>query len=562
MDSVLIAVATSLIAHKYVSSRKRASAAPQDVQDLEPVGASYSDFALGAEGESGTSEVTGSYALNGRPASMSVPMLSETPLRRQDPEEQEGGGGFQEQFFPQDTRATGFSVTQKPWMIAVQNSEKPPRTEKEAAFPTESDREDIHKTDIPSKMRNFDSLHTQRTIPRSKEKQFESPVEGISTQNEGGGGLRGQRQLQRYHKFLLNEQPRVEFNAGPRGNFSGANKSGVSNEGHHDNSRQELVVDHSGVPVAASFKVGIPDASFELEGSNAESWSIDKHTIPAGSRGPVEQNYSVLPSFKVAHDDAVESFHVSQNASLSKSLTPKSSSVNRDTSDFKDATIDSQTVLGAPGGSRLEAANTEHTVVKHKAKDELLALGASKVDLGSSSKSSGPGALKMKEMHAHTDEKLAEEDTAGRVRGASILTKNDVTVVNSATLSDSLTLNNSKGNINQKEFTSNKSLTLAAPQNLGLPRHLRVAPTSSITATTDMTLKSESDFGKPVGRGKKINPGNPGSTLSPIGESTPQERRMKLTLLNERMATGDALKLLANPYARPAKPNLHPKVMV
>ena len=545
MDSILIAVATSLIAHKYVSSRKRASAAPQEVQDMETVGASYSDVALGAEGESGTSEVTGSYALNGRPPSMSVPILSETPLSRK--EEQGQGGRFQEQFFPQDTRATGFSVTQKPWMIAVQNSEKPPRTEKEAAFPTESDREDIHKTDIPAKMRNFDSLHTQRTIPRSKEKQFESPVEGISTQNEGGGGLRGQRQLQRYHKFLLNEQPRVELNAGPRGNFSGATKSYASNEGHHDNSRQELVVDHSGVPVAASFKVGIPDASFELEGSNAENWSIDKHTIPAGSRGSVEQNYSVLPSFKVAHDDAVESFYVTQNASLSKSLTPKSSSVSADTSEFKDATIDSQTVLGAPGGSRLEAANTQHTVVKHKAKDELLALGASKVDLGSSSKSSGPGALRMKKMHAHTDEKLAEEDTAGRVRGASFITKNDVTVANS---SDSLTLNNSKGSINQKEFTSNKALTLAAPQNLGLPRHLRVAPTSSITATTDMTLKSESDFGTPVGRGKKIDLSNPASTLSPIGESTPEERRMKLTLLNERMATGDALKFLANPYAK------------
>ena len=553
MDSLLIAVATSLIAHKYVFSRKRTSPAPHEfedsLQDLEPVGLLG---ALGADGK----EVTGSHALNGRPASMSVPMLSETPLRSS--QKQEGVEGFQEQFFPQDTRATGFSVTQKPWMIAVQNSDKPPRTEKEAAFPTESDREDIHKTDIPSKMRNLDSLHTQRTIPRSKEKQFESPVEGINTQNEGGGGLRGQRQLQRYHKFLLNEQPRVEFSAGPRGNFSGANKSFSSSEGHHDNSRRELVVNHSGVPVAASFKVGIPDASFELEGSNAEGWSIDEHTIPAGSRGVVEQNYSVLPSFNVAHDDVVESFHVSQSSGLSKPITPKSSSLNADTSEFKDATIDSQTVLGAPGGSRLEAANTEHTVVKHKAKDELLALGASKVDLGSSSKSSGPGGLKMKTMHAPTDEKLAEEDTAGRVRGASILRKNDV---NSDTMKNSLLLNDSKSNINKKEFTSNKALTLAAPQNLGLPRHLRVAPTSSITATTDMTLKSETDFGKPVGRGKKVNTTN---TFIPrtIGESTPEERRMKLTLLNERMATGDALKLLANPYARPAKPNLHPKVMV
>lgn len=537
MDSVLVVIATGLVAYKYIETRKKKNAEGEEVVGaMNTLGASERDTEGNQE-----AIVTGSYALNGRPSSMSVPEISETSVRRI-PNNDEGVHDFQEQFFPQDTRATGYSVTQKPWMRAVQNSEVlPPRTEKEAAFPTKSDREDVHNTSIISKLRDFENLQTQRTIPRSREKHFESPVESISTQNEGGGGLRGQRQLQRYHKFILNEEPRLEMNEFSRGNFTGANRSGLNPENQLDNSREELVISHTGVPVSASFKVGIPDKSFELEGSNAESWLIDQHSIPAGSRAPVEQSSTLKPSFKVAHDDVVDSFISLQNAGIKSSINQKSADVETNDSQFKDSTVDTQTVLGAPGGSRLQATNT-NSVVKPKGKD----LGASKVDFMSSSKSTGPGKTISKQTHEHTDEKLAEEDTAERVRGATFRTKNDVR-------EKTIALNDSKMDINQREFTSKN---LAAPQNKNLPPHLRVAPTSSITATTDMTLKDVTVDTRPqnsVTRGTFVQkpPALNNSALGVLGESTPEQRRMKLTRLNHQMTSGD-LSLLANPYMKQA----------
>lgn len=539
MDTFLILVASTLVAHKYVQQRKQRTASTDDEEqeDLisDTLGATGSTGATGATGATGETSVSSSSSSS---LGVNTPGVLEThPKRGREEEDQKV---FQEQFYPQDTRATGFSVTQKPWMIAVQNADKPPKTEKEAAFPTKSDRDDVHKRDIPSKLRELENLHTKRTISRSREKHFESPVEGIQTQNEGGGGLRGQRQLQRYHKFLLNEEPRLEMTGGSKGNFTGAGKSSAKSQ--LDNTRDELVIDHTGAPVAASFKVGIPDASFELEGSNAEAWLIDKHTIPAGSKAPVQQSSGLLPSFTVAHDEVVDSYKASENANLSRaSMNTQSTSTSKDALTTRDATINTQTVLGAPGGSRLQATDTNSNF-KPKAKDETLALGASKKSFKSSSKASGPGALVLKQDHEHTDEALAEEDTAGRVRGASLRTKNDA-----LPRDDSLTLNETKASINIKEFTS---YNIAAPQNTSLPRHLRVAPTSSLTATTDMTLKNDEDMAFELGRGKNARRTS-NKNNNTIGESTPKERRMKLTSLSDRMASGDALRLLSNPYSKP-----------
>lgn len=553
MDSLLVLLATGLVAHKYVGLRKatedkvqedvQEDVQSQDVQDElnvqdDDVQGDAAREAVGNARDQG--QLTGSYALNGRPGSMSVPGIAETVLQKST--NGDSTQKFQEQFFPQDTRATGFSVTQKPWMRAVDDANKPPRTEQEATFPTKEDRQDIYNTDLPSKVRNFKNLQTQRTIPRSREKQFESPVEGIATQNEGGGGLRGQRQLQRYHKFILNEQPSMEIEHGPKGNFTGANKS--SSKSQLDNTKQELVISHTGVPVAASFKVGIPDASFELEGSNAEAWLIDQHR--SGSRAPVEKSTKILPSFKVAHDDEIESFQISKNSNLSRASRPKKSASSGDTK-FRDAAVETPTFAGAGGGSRLQPIDTT-SEVRSKAKNEELSVDASKVEMKAASKSSGPGALVMKTEHTHTDEKLAEKDTGSRVRGVTHRTKGNVKV-----LSDTLRLNDSKPSINQREFTSKNHV---APQNKNLPKHLRVAPTSSITATTDMTLKDNSvdtQVQHSMKRGQTVSQ----SSVTPsLGVSTAEQRRVNLALFTDRMASGEALKLLSNPYSRPGSNRL------
>lgn len=559
MDTVLVVIATSFVAHKYLQSRKTTEIDTIDTtvatdadtvrdeinhgvdeivdgfyddtafeddnlehdpgtNDAEP-GTNpeepidpYSVFSVGGEVGAARLDTT---TLAQMPGTYNViPGVSDVRINTQ-----EEPKGFHEQFFPQDTRATGFSVTQKPWMIAVQNAEKPPKTEKEAAFPTQIDREDIHNTRIPSRMREFEDLQTQRTIPMHKEKKFQKPVPRIKTRNEGGGGLRGQRQLQRYHKFLLNEEPSLEMNEGPRGNFFGANKAAA--KGAVEDTRQQVAVENFGVPVAASFKVGIPDRSFELEGSNAEAWLIDKHTISAGSRAPLMKNSSLLPSFKVAHDELVESFAASKNANVRASSSKvQDPAMNK----FKDSAVSTQTVLGAPRGS-MKSINTGES--KPKAKNEM----RSNVNLGASSKSAGPGALAMESSHEHTDRKLAEEGTVS-VRKASVRESKSFT-------DKSLTLNNSKVNINNKEFRN-----IAAPQNKALPPHLRIAPTSSITATKDMTLKDDDDMtlGRNIIRGKMVST-TPTPRLPSIGESTPAERRMNLALLSDRMAP-------SNPYSR------------
>ena len=174
MDSLLVLLATGLVAHKYVGLRKSTDVKrrQEDVRDELYVDVHdelhdqlqddnvhhnvhddnvhddvqddvHDDVQYEAVGNArDRGQVTGSYALNGRPGSMSVPRIAETVLQKA--RDGDSTQNFQEQFFPQDTRATGFSVTQKPWMRAVDDANKPPRTEQEATFPTKEDRQDIH----------------------------------------------------------------------------------------------------------------------------------------------------------------------------------------------------------------------------------------------------------------------------------------------------------------------------------------------------------------------------------------------------------------------------------
>ena len=475
--------------------------------------------------------ITGSHPLNGRSASMTVPAIAEDILRR------DGGddSDLNEQYFPQDTKSTGFSVTRKPWHWAVENSHNRHRSETIADEPT---RQDIKKLGIAASLRNFGELHTERTLPRSSEKQFESPVEQIQTQNAGGGGLRGQRQLERHHKFLLNNEPALELPSGPRGNFaSGANKSVISSS--MDNSRVGLDIMYTGAPVAPSFKVGFPEKSYELEASNAEGYLLDKHTS-LNSRAPVEKGLSIVPpSFSVAHDNELQTLANNQYSSRSfRSKAISDTTTDKNTSSFKDATIDTQTVLGAPGGTRL-VSNDKTVNVDNKTKGGLLALGAARVNFEAGAKKTGPSKPVRNSSVEHPDTRLAEEDTSVRVRGSSLRNKSVVTPT-------SMTTNDNRAVINTREFTSKNFL---APQDKSLPLHLRNKPTSSITATRDMVLKTETLDELNTVRGRAVDPTRPGDKL--VTESTKDERRLG-TILNNRMSSGKALELLQNPYKRPA----------
>lgn len=97
-------------------------------------------------------------------------------------------------------------------------------------------------------------------------KKFEKPVEEEWTANGEGRGL---HPIKRYHKFLLSDQPTIELPEGPRGTTAGAKKGLLGKD--LDNNKKELYVEHSGIP-CASFGIGMPESSFELDASNAESW--------------------------------------------------------------------------------------------------------------------------------------------------------------------------------------------------------------------------------------------------------------------------------------------------
>lgn len=543
MDSLLVLIATGLVGHKYIVRRRTSrSSEPQEPREDDSRDdfrdddddADISDTPPDTPPETPPETQTQTPDMNlGRArARISDSKLEpKTPSYRREGDEQT----FQEKFFPQDTRAT---VTQKPWMRAVENSTKiAPRTERESSFPTKEDREDVHKTQVRSKVRDFENQQVLRTIPRSSEKQFEAPVEPVATQNEGGGGLRGQRQMQRYHRFIFNDQPSLETKSGPKGSF--INKS--TSKSHLDNTKEELLVSHSGAPVAASFKVGKPDASFELEGSNAEAWLIDKH-VSASSRAPVEKSTKILPSFSVSHDEIIETFKVGSKSSSSSSQKKTKPSVKTDTK-LKDASIVTPMVKGAPGGSRLLPINKTSEVTP-KVKNETLLVDASEIERKASSKSSAPGALVVKPAHEHKEAQLAEEDTSERVRGVTIIQK-------SKSDQTGLLLNEAKSSINEKEFTSQNH---TAPQNASLPPHLRVAPTSSLTATSDMTLKDNVVDAR--GFGKTCKQTTKTSNVPSLGESTNKQNRVNLTDLTTRMASGDALKLLSNPYSRPSSSRL------
>ena len=345
MDSLLVLLSSSLVAYKIIESKRRRHADEKQVElvpVLEPATDDFdtpetlttADFehfeAIGAPQQEAPPPPEQqpdlsipAFLLNTRPATMSHPQVAEVRPHRLPAEEDDGTGvqQFNEQFFPQDTKSTGQSVTKTPWMRAIEASQgAPAKTEREADHPSaDHDRDDIRGTSIPAMLRVRDQQQAAQTI--SKFKNFESPVTEEWTAN---GENRGLHPIKRYHKFLLSDQPVIELPDGPRGGFaSGADKPSFASE--LDNNRRELHVQQTGIP-AASFRVGIPDASFDLDASNAEHWLIDAH-VASASRAPVDSGSNtalINQSFTLTHDEQYDTLAVVDRANLSKSNLPRS----------------------------------------------------------------------------------------------------------------------------------------------------------------------------------------------------------------------------------------------
>lgn len=354
MDSLLVLVSSCLVAYKIIDSKRQRHADEKQVElvpvlqpaddesDDEsdaPEALTTADFqhfqTLGALQQQAKpappqpppaerpDPAIPAFLLSTRPPTMSHPSVAEVRPTRLPAEKDDGTGvqEFNEQFFPQDTKSTGRSVSKAPWMRAIEASQNaPPKTEREEPHPSaDHDRDDIRRTSIPAMLRVREQQQAAQII--SKFKNFESPVTREWTAN---GENRGLHPIKRYHKFLLSEQPVLELPEGPKGNFaSGADKPSLASE--LDNNRRELHVQQTGIP-AASFRVGMPDASFDPDASNAEHWNIDDH-VASAARAPVNSGSNtalVNRSFTLTHDERMDTLAVTDRANLSKANLPRS----------------------------------------------------------------------------------------------------------------------------------------------------------------------------------------------------------------------------------------------
>ena len=248
---------------------------------------------------------------------MSHPQVAEIATKRLPASAADDIEAFNDQFFPQYTKSTGQPVNKTSWMRAIEMSTNaPPKREREEDHPSlDHDKDDPHGAVIPAVLRSREAQQAAQTI--SNFKKFSTPVTEEWT---GNGEKRGLHPIKRYHKFLLSDQPVLELPEGPRGNLAAAADK-PSQPSQLDNGRRELHVQQTGMP-SASFRTGIPEASFDLDASNAEHWELDVH-VAASSRAPVDfgSNTALLnQSFSLAHDEQLETLEVSDRAGLSKSL--------------------------------------------------------------------------------------------------------------------------------------------------------------------------------------------------------------------------------------------------
>ncbi|CAN0249259.1 unnamed protein product [Ectocarpus sp. 6 AP-2014] len=171
--------------------------------------------------------------------------------------------------------------------------------------------QDLFGRTMISRVKQMESDFAASTVPITSEKQFDRPVEQISTGNGSAIGFHigsGRR----FHKFLLNDQPTIESDGGPRGAFSGASGSHVKGDYRTVTQRSSLNHKSVGPPVA----VGVPQSSapvpsFEITGSHLESYRMDDH-LAKSSKAPVQASASTdAVLFRGAHDEKLEVLHTS-----------------------------------------------------------------------------------------------------------------------------------------------------------------------------------------------------------------------------------------------------------
>lgn len=212
---------------------------------------------------------------------------------------------YNEQYsHPQDPNP---NVSVKPWMRMV-NAPYKPKEEIVSEIPGP---QDVFGRNMNSRVKKMEADFAASTVPVTSEKQFDRPVEQIATGNGSAVGFHigaGRR----YHKFILNDQPTIESEGGPRGAFSGASGSHVKGDYRTVTQRSSLKHESTGPPMA----VGVPQSSapvpsFEITPSYLETYRLDDH-LAKGSKAPVQASASADDVVvRGAHDENFDVLHTS-----------------------------------------------------------------------------------------------------------------------------------------------------------------------------------------------------------------------------------------------------------
>lgn len=374
---------------------------------------------------------------------------------------------FHEQFYPSDTKNTGFSVERKPWMLAEEAAYTHPKTERLADAPT---RADVHDIDFNSKIRDFGNLHTEYTTHIAKSKNNESPIESIWTGNGSKEGFHP-NSMNQHHKFLLSDNPLLHLPNGPRGAFIGGALKSDQPDKTLTTFKKDRSTEISGIPGSKIFKIPF-QSSFKTDPSNAEGYLIEKQ-IESSSRAPVNKtSTNIASSVSVAHDDNVNTFAKKLFASR-KARSKRDAIALEEDATFKIAEIDTPTVVGAGGGTRSLAVQKD-AEVKTSSHHENLGVSASQV-------LTSVGAMALKKDRSFVtkpsveqpDARLSETESYDtKMRKTSRMEKKQIDTA------EEMTFDGKKETINEKEFTSSN---LLAPVDKNLPEFLRFKPTTSLS---------------------------------------------------------------------------------
>lgn len=212
---------------------------------------------------------------------------------------------YNEQYsHPQDPNP---NVSTKPWMRMV----NAPYKSKEKIVSEIPGPQDVFGRSMNSRVKKMEADFAASTVPVTSEKQFDRPVKQKATGNGTAVGFHigaGRR----CHKFILNDQPTIESEGGPRGAFSGAPGSHVKGDYRTVTQRSSLKHESTGPPMA----VGVPQSSapvpsFEITPSYLETYRLDHH-LAKGSRAPVQASASTDDvAVRGAHDENFDVLHTS-----------------------------------------------------------------------------------------------------------------------------------------------------------------------------------------------------------------------------------------------------------